>query len=219
MESKARTSNKWDEGVATSRDEQYRRKRDAVVRMAARQFSAKGYHGTSLDDIAAGLNVTKAALYYYVTGKQEILFEIHTQALDFGYQALDLAVKQGGNGLERLSLFLNTYIDWLTSEFGACAVLIEVSSLGKAHRQTVQSRRDAFDLALRRVMTDGIADGSIVSCNVQVVEFMIMGAVNWIPRWYRPDGANTGEEIGQEFVTCMLQGLQPRLPDRRIKRK
>lgn len=216
--SKTRTLAKWDDEVSQSRDTQSKRKRDAVVRMAAREFSARGYHGTSLDDIAAALNVTKAALYYYVSGKQEILFEIHTQALDFGYEALDLACQEGRNGLERLALFLKTYIKWLTSEFGACAVLTEVSSLEKEHRLIVQSRRDTFDAALRQVMHDGVADGSIVPCRVQLVEMMIMGAVNWIPRWYRPDGANTSEEIGDAFVAALLQGLAPRPAAARAKK-
>ncbi|MBP6816278.1 MAG: helix-turn-helix transcriptional regulator, partial [Burkholderiaceae bacterium] len=70
--------------VVVSRDEQFRLKRNALLREAARAFSGRGYHNTSLDDVAAVLGVTKAALYHYVRSKQEILFECHMLSLDLG---------------------------------------------------------------------------------------------------------------------------------------
>ena len=90
--------------VVVSRDEQFRLKRNALLREAARAFSGRGYHNTSLDDVAAVLGVTKAALYHYVRSKQEILFECHMLSLDLGDEALDYARRHGHTGLEQTTL-------------------------------------------------------------------------------------------------------------------
>ena len=95
---------RWNDAVLT-RDEQYRLKRQAVIREAGRAFSREGFHGTSLEDIAKTLNVTKAALYHYVKGKHEILFECHKLAHDLGEEAIKEATEKGDNGLEKLTLF------------------------------------------------------------------------------------------------------------------
>ena len=82
-----------------SRDEQFRLKRNALLREAARAFSGRGYHNTSLDDVAAVLGVTKAALYHYVRSKQEILFECHMMSLDIGDEAMKYARTHGRTGI------------------------------------------------------------------------------------------------------------------------
>lgn len=83
------------QGATPSRDEQHRLKREAVVKAAARAFSRNGFHGTSLDQIAKELNVTKAALYYYVKNKGDILLACLGHAAAIGDAALDYGRNAG----------------------------------------------------------------------------------------------------------------------------
>ncbi len=199
-------SGRWNDAVLT-RDEQYRLKRQAVIREAGRAFSREGFHGTSLEDIAKTLNVTKAALYHYVKGKHEILYECHKLAHDLGDEAIERAHIEGKNGLDKLVLFLLSYIETLTGEFGSCVVLTDVDSLRADDRRDIIARRDKFDQSFRGIIQEGIDDGSIRSCDPKLADLLIMGAVNWIPKWYSPSGARTGREIAEAFVAILVNGL------------
>jgi AcrR family transcriptional regulator len=193
--------------VVASQDEQFRLKRDALLREAARAFSARGFHSTSLDDVAASLGVTKAALYHYVSSKQEILFECHSLSLDLGDQALAYARAHGRTGLERVSLLARRYIELITGEVGRFAVLSEFHALEPDGRAAILKRRDAFERAMRGMIQDGIQDGSVRAVDPRLAVFFFMGAVNWMTRWYRPDGDRSGAEIAAAFEDMLTKAV------------
>jgi TetR/AcrR family transcriptional regulator len=199
---------RWKDALLNS-DELFKRKRDAVVRQAAIAFSENGFHGTSLDDIAKTLRVTKAALYHYVSGKQEILYECHKIALDLGDQALARIYNLESTGREKIASFLLIYIEMLAGELGSCAVLTDLSAMTDQDRAHILQRRDQFDRTFRKLISEGVEDGSIAPCDPRLVGFLIMGAVNWIPRWYKPGGERTPKEIADQFVQTILNGLAP----------
>src|ERR1700743_766209 len=87
------SSPRWKDALP-SREDLQKLKKTALIRAAGQAFKAKGVHNTSLVDVAEALNVTKAALYYYVKGKRELLFETQTLALDMG----DIALEEGRYG-------------------------------------------------------------------------------------------------------------------------
>ena len=82
------SATRWRDALP-SREDLQKLKKAALIREAGRAFKAKGFHQTSLDEVAEALNVTKAALYYYVKGKRELLYETQAMALDLGDQALE----------------------------------------------------------------------------------------------------------------------------------
>lgn len=192
----------WNETVQ-SRDQQFVLKRTALLKQAARAFSSKGYHGTSLDDVAKTLGVTKPALYYYVKNKQEILFECHLLSQDLGDRAFDHGLKVGGTSREILLRVVQTYIELLTSEIGACAVLAEFHALDPANREIIAARRDKFQRRFAKLIEKGIADGSVRSVDPKLTVFFFMGAVNWMTRWFDPDGRKSGDEIAKLFADLL----------------
>lgn len=194
---------------AFDRDEQYRLKRQALIRQAGKVFSKEGFEATSLDEIARQLNVTKAALYYYVKSKHEILFECHQLAHDLSERAIEEAERDGRNGLEKLTLFLHKHMETLTGELGSIAVLTNLASLKPADRAKVVARRDQFDTALRGIIKEGIDDGSLRSCDPKLAGFFIMGAINWIPTWFSAKGSRSGNEVADEFIELIVDGLRP----------
>lgn len=202
--------------MVASQDEQFRLKRTALLREAARAFNARGFHNTSLDDVAAVLGVTKAALYYYVRSKQEILFECHMMAYDLGDEALAYARTHGRDGLERAGLVARRFIELYTGEMGRFAVLSEHEALDETQRAAVLERRDAFDRALRGLVEEGIADGSIRAVDAKLAVLFLMGAVNWMAtRWFRPDGPLSATEIAAGFEDMFLAAIGARRGARR----
>jgi len=208
---RGRHSSAW-KNVVLSREQQFSLKRAALMREAARAFSAQGYHATSLDDVAKTLGVTKAALYYYVKNKQEILFECHMQAQDLGDRALAYCEQHGSNGLERITLLGRKYIELITNEMGSAAVLSEFDALDPENRNIIARRRDKFDQHFRKLIRDGIADGTIREIDPKLTVFFFMGAVNWMTRWFRPDDERSGEEIARHFTDLLDKAVSANKP-------
>lgn len=183
-------------------------KRLALIREAGRAFSRKGFHNTSMDDVAEVLNVTKPALYYYIKTKQDILYECHSYALDLAERARQVAFTETEEPLERLRLLLGNYIELLTSSFGSYAVLAEpVSSLDPESRETILKRMREFDTMLRDLVEKAIEAGSMPPVDSKLAIAFFMGSINHITRWYSPDGPRSGHEIAEAFVGFIMHGL------------
>jgi TetR/AcrR family transcriptional regulator len=171
-----------------SRDELHKAKREAMLREAASAFNRRGFHATSLDDIARSLGVTKAALYHYFPNKDALLRACFAKAMEIGFASLERAKRDGRTGQEKLRLTLSGYLEQMIDELNCCVVLLEDTSLTPEGREEVVRERDRFERALRALVREGIADGSIVPCDPKLVVFAILGAFSWVPKWFRPTG-------------------------------
>jgi AcrR family transcriptional regulator len=193
-----------------SRKEQFEKKRMALLRAAGRAFSRKGFHDTSLDEVAENLKVSKAALYYYFKSKHELLFECHKVSFEVGENAFRRAEAEGKNKLEVLRLFLRRYIEALTGTLGSCAVLLEVNALSPRDRSEILARRDAFGRKLRKLIADGVREGTFSPVDPKMTELFLMGSINWLTRWYSPEGPLSGAEIAEHFISLLFRGVMPR---------
>lgn len=183
-------------------------KRDAMLRTAARMFLEHGYQKSSMSMIAAQLKITKPALYYYFRNKEEILVECYRAGIAYHERLLREASENQGTGLHKLSLYVKTYALVVVShDFGRCLAMLDESELTTGTRREVRAMKRRMDLALRCYVEEGIADGSIGTCNPKLVSFAIAGAINWIGNWYRPDGELRPAEIATEFARILTAGL------------
>jgi len=185
-------------------------KRDAVIRAAAREFNAKGYHNTSLDEIAARLEVTKPTVYYYVTSKEQLLFECFVAGVEQIRAAFRAVRELAVPARERLNAVLRHYGEAVASEFGWCMVRAEDQDLSPAMSRHIKSLKSEIDQGIRRLIREGIQDGSIEPCDPKMTAFALAGALNWIAHWYREDQSLTPAQIAEAFVTIFEGGLRPR---------
>ncbi len=204
----------WDDQVQ-DREAQRRLKRQAILRTAARAFNESGFHQTSLDDLAKRLKVSKPALYHYVESKDDILFECNRLALEYMKEALSLAEDSAHTGMEKLRMFLTRYAENATDEFGKCLILSGDQALTKENQKTLQNTRRELETALRSIIKQGIADGSIAPCNDKYAAFALFGAFNWIAHWYQEGGELTPSEIADEMLRIFENGFKPRQEKRR----
>ena len=181
--------------------------RERILAESARVFSRRGYYGTTLDEIAEALGVTKAALYYHVKSKEELLFLCHQRSLDIGVEGFRQANVQTSPPDEQLRIIIAHYIRGMTTELTGNVVLLEEGALAPRHRRQIIARRDQYERELRRVVRQGIDSGVFVACEPKLVAFAVLGAVNWIPKWYTPSGPRSGQEIAEAFATYLVRGL------------
>jgi AcrR family transcriptional regulator len=199
----------WKDAVQ-SRDEQFGAKRLTLIKEAARAFSARGYHDTSLEDVARELGVTKGALYYYVKSKQEILFECHVICNDLGDRAIEIARDVAGSGFDKVIALISHYLGLLLGEAGTLAVLTEFDALEPHNRNVIAARRAYFDRFFRDLLIEGIEDGSIRELDPKLTVFFFLGSVNWMTVWFDPAGGLSGPEVATHFVDLLAEAIRKR---------
>ncbi len=185
-------------------------KRVAVLRTAARFFNAKGFTATSLEDVATALQVTKPTIYHYFSNKDEILFECVRLGLEAIRDAAEEARLGGGTGRTRLEALMRGYALMMTRDFGVCVSRTSEEQLSTQSREKFRTLKREIDTILRGVIEDGMQDGSIAKGDARMLGFTVAGSLNWIARWYRPEGEATAEEISEQVVATLLTGLVPR---------
>jgi AcrR family transcriptional regulator len=197
-----------------SRERQHDRevKREAVIRAAAHAFNIKGYHNTSLDDIAAALDVTKPTVYYYVTNKEQLLFECFLAGVEQIRVGFHEAKSLEASGRERLNAVLRHYAKAMATEFGWCMVRVEEQDLAPVMSDQIKAIKSEIDQGLRRLIREGVQDGSIHPCDPKMTTFALAGSLNWIAHWYKENRSMTPAQIADAFITVFENGLQPRLP-------
>lgn len=197
-------------GAVPGADAQFVAKRQAILREAAASFNRKGYHGTSLTDIAQTLGVSKAALYTYVKSKDELLSYCHDAAMDAASESVRLAREAGGSALEQFCATLRNYLRMIMSNEACYVVLLEEQALPTDKVAQIIERRDRFEAELRGLVSAGILDGSIAPCNPKLAVFAALGAMNWVQKWYVPGGAWSGEQIAVALIQLLERMLAAR---------
>ena len=193
-----------------SREKSRRLKREAVILAAARAFRAHGYHNTSLEDLAATLNVTKPTIYYYVANKEEILFECFRTGLDEIRSVFGELAASRDNAREKLLVLIRHYGSAIAGEFGWCMVRAEDQDLSPAMSGRIKGLKSEIDQRIRSLIREGIKDGSIEPCDPKMTAFAIAGALNWISHWYHSDASLSPGEVGEAFARVFSHTLMPR---------
>jgi AcrR family transcriptional regulator len=198
----------WGRGRRGQRDHGV--KREAVIRAAARAFNARGYHNTSLDDLAAELNVTKPTIYYYVANKEHLLFECFRAGLTPIQEAIREAEASPLPGLARLNEVIRRYTRAVASDYGWCMVRADDQDLGPETGQQIKALKSGIDQGVRALIRAGIQDGSIEPCDPKIMAFALAGSLNWIAHWYRENQPMTPDELAEAFVDVLGRGLMRR---------
>lgn len=188
--------------VAEKRD----RRRREILHAALRAFREKGYHATTLEDIAEHLGVRKTALYHYFPDKDAILFACHQESLAELDRILG-GLKDQESAAGQLAYLIREHVRVMTDTLEGSPLAFEVTALAPERQKSVIAGRDRYERALRRVIARGVTDGEFRDVNPKTAAFAILGAINWIARWYRPEGSLHADELGTEFADHLVGGL------------
>jgi len=181
-----------------------------IMKSAARAFRRLGYHGATVEQIAAALGMKKGNLYYYFRSKEEILYACHQYSLDRLLRLLEQIDKSGMVADEKLRRLIRAIVHTILDELHGTALLLDLGPLSPAHLRAAIAERDRFDRGMRRVIEEGLATGTFAAgTNAKLLSFAILGALNWIPRWFNPSGPATSDEIAERFADYLLAGLRP----------
>jgi AcrR family transcriptional regulator len=187
--------------------EKRQRRRTEILHAALRAFREKGYHATTLDDIAEHLGLRKTALYHYFPDKEAILYDCHRESLAELDHLMRDARKRFHSATERLAHVIREHVRVMTETLEGSPLAFEVTALSPEHHNEVIAARDRYERGVRRIINSGIKSGEFRSIDSKIAVFAILGSINWIAQWYRPEGSIHAPELGAEFAEHLVGGL------------
>lgn len=179
-----------------------------IVAAAIHLFHAKGYHATSMQDIADAVGLQKGSLYHYISGKEELLTAILMEAIAryndklAEIRALDLPVR------ERLELVMRHHLLGIADNLPMLTIFLRESyALGREHQELISRESARYNAMFEELYLEAVAAGAMRPLDPKVVSRTVLGACNWFYRWYRPDGASGIEELVDSMLDILMGGI------------
>lgn len=183
--------------------------RARILRAAAALFHRQGFDRTTMQEIAREVGLTKGSLYHHIRGKQALLYEILQHTLDRSMPELERIAAAPLSARDRLRQAVRLHILTLVSDRDNVACFIEEGrALAPQYREVYMAARDRYEGLFRQIIDDGIESGEFAATDVRLAGLAVLGMVNWMVRWYRPDGHLSAEEIADRFGDYAVGALQ-----------
>lgn len=179
---------------------------DSLLPVAVEVFNERGYDGTSMEDLAARLGISKSAIYHHVSAKAELLRLATDRALD----ALASVVEapEGDTAMQRLEYVVRGSVGVLTAELPFVTLLLRVRGNTDVERRAL-SRRRQLDHQLTDLVRAAVDEDSLpAGIDPAVTARLIFGTVNSLVEWYRPSRALRTDDLADAVVALVLGGLR-----------
>ena len=151
--------------------------------------------------------MSKPTLYYYVKSKDEILLECVRSALELMRAGIAEVREGGGRALDQLIACMRIYAGIVMQDFGKCVIRIGEDPLPAPLKKELRRLKAGIDAEFRQLIEEGIREGSLAPCDPKMAAFMLAGALSWVGRWYRDDGALTPAQITDQGIALLLGGV------------
>ena len=185
-------------------------RRDDILRAAAEVFRRRGYNHATIEEIAAELFLTKAGVYHYFASKQQILEALCDRAMAAAEEAVERGMRAESEPAARLRQVLIEYTTAVLEEPVLTVLMRHLDEVGEVSLADLQRRRKGIEAKLRKTLEDGIRTGVFQTPETRIAVFGMLGAINWIYTWFKPDGRLPAEEVRDILVTLVLNGVLAR---------
>lgn len=182
---------------------------DRLLLVAAKTFTERGYDGTSMEDLAKRLGITKSAIYHHVEGKEELLRLATDRALDGLTAATTEASAMDASAIERLEHVVRRSVEVLVDELPYVTLLLRVRGNTPVERRAIARRRD-LDHAIAALVAEAERDGDIrADVDPALTSRLLFGMVNSLIEWYRPArGGASAADLADAVHKIAFEGLR-----------
>jgi AcrR family transcriptional regulator len=184
-------------------------RRTEIFRSLGLVLQERGIAGITMAEIAERLGMTKGSLYYYFKDKDDLLYQCHMRAMEVSLRALAETASERLPPDLRLRRILVAHIRGITEEVYGAVVLTDIESLSPARRRRYVARRDRFERGVRAVIAGGVRARVFRDLDPKLAGFVMLGAINWISKWYSPDGPWSSTEVAERYADFLLAALRP----------
>jgi len=182
---------------------------EEVLQSAANIFFAKGFHATSIEDVARDVGMLKGSLYYYIKSKDDLLFQLLLAGIEDSDAYIARQIDTAGDPLEQLERAIRAQINYIIKnrvQFGL--FLHEFDSLSGKRQHKLISVMSRYNSRFVELVKRGQEQGKIIEGEPWVIVNGILGMCNWLYRWYDADEISDPEQVKQIFLRMLLQGIR-----------
>jgi TetR/AcrR family transcriptional regulator, cholesterol catabolism regulator len=182
-----------------------------ILDSAAKFFYTKGYHATSIEDVARDVGMLKGSLYYYIKSKEDLLYELLLDVMQQGKGGVEAALEGVKSPVERLEKGIEQHIEHIIrNQVRVGLFLHEFDSLSGRRKQKVQEVIKDYQKIFTGIVKQGQASGDFVSGEPDMLVNAVLGMCNWIYRWYHPETSPKLEAVKKTFIELIMGGIVKR---------
>ena len=185
---------------------------DQVRAAALRLFREKGYHATSMRDIAAEVGINKGSLYSYIRSKEDLLIPVFERAMGVLLAQIEQITADESLGpTEQLRRAIHAHVTAVADNLETLTVyLSEWRALAAESLTTVRLQREQYAALFLDILEHGVRRGEFRPMDTRIALLGMIGMCNYLFRWYRPDGRLTPDQIADQLCAMLLDGVRPR---------
>lgn len=190
------------------RERKKERKKTEILQSALTVLSEKGYHGTTMEDIATHLLMTKGALYYYFKDKQELVYESQVKLLNRSIENVQEMNNMDTLATEKLITIIRLHIEYLIQNKSGFELMAKPEEIFSETQLTeIYRLREQYAKHYDILLGEGIRDGSfaIEKDEIKIVRNLLLGALNWMTQWYSPHGDKSLPEFVETVTRYVLR--------------
>jgi TetR/AcrR family transcriptional regulator, cholesterol catabolism regulator len=182
-------------------------RRSELTRQAARLFAEKGYHGTSIGDLAEAMGVQKGSLYAHIKSKQDLLYETMAEGARAFHAGLD-AIAEEAPATEKIRLALRSHLRVVADQLDVATVFVqEWRYLEGGRRDEIVSERRRYEERIRALFREGRDLGELrTDLDDTTAALLVLSAANWAYTWLQP-GRDT-DELADRFYALLTDGMR-----------
>jgi AcrR family transcriptional regulator len=182
-------------------------RRRELTREAAKLFAQKGYHGTSIGDIAEALGMQKASLYAHIDSKEDLLYETMREGADAFHAALD-AIPEDAPATDKIRLALRGHLRVVAEQLDVATVFVqEWRYLEGERRDEIIAERRRYEERIRELFREGRELSELrADLDESVAALLLLSAANWAYTWLQP-GRDT-DELADRFFALLVDGMR-----------
>ncbi len=196
-----------------------RKREQQIIDAAAKIFYRQGYADASVQEVADAVGILKGSLYYYIDSKEDLLFRMLVEVHEGAQGIVGEIAGLQASPLEKLSAYIRRHIEYNARNLAKIAIYYhDFELLTPDRRKQIVKQRALYEQFVVGLLREAQKNGEIDrKLDPTLVANAIFGAANWIYTWYKPDGPESPEHLGELYADLLIEGLAGAKPPKRPK--
>jgi len=182
---------------------------DDIVSAAAKVFRTKGYHAATVRDIADEVGLLKGSLYHHFDSKEELLYLVVKEPIAQMYSTMAEIAAGDGRAGDKLCRAISAHLEAFDRHYPHLFVYLrERESVKQRFREKIGFYPKDYERCWQQILREGVESGEFrADLDIQVASYGLLGMLNWLYKWYDPQGRLSVKEVAEQFTTLALAGL------------
>ena len=180
-----------------------------IVSAAAKVFRTKGYHAATVRDIAEEVGILKGSLYHHFESKEALLYLVVKEPIAQLYRTIAEIAATEGSAAEKLRRAISAHLEAFDRHYPHLFVYLrEREAVKRRFREKIGFSPKEYERCWQQILREGVENGEFrADLDIQVASYGLLGMLNWLYKWYDPNGRLSVQEVAEQFTSLALAGL------------